>query len=61
MDDLRPKGTVEVKCSKCGWSFWLDALHPSLPDGPFICMSCEHGPNTVYMKKGDTAYPVKEN
>jgi len=30
MDDLRPSGTVEVRC-RCGLSFWVDTLHPSLP------------------------------
>ena len=38
-DNIRPRGTVEVDCS-CGWSFWVDALDPSLPDGPFACPSC---------------------
>ena len=38
-DDIRPKTTVEVQCShpECGWSFWIDALDPRLPDGPFFC------------------------
>ncbi len=39
MDDIRPRGTVEVRCSHegCGWCFWLDPLDPRLPDGPFDC------------------------
>lgn len=38
-DDIRPHGTVFVKCSHptCGWTFWVEALDPRLPDGPFIC------------------------
>lgn len=45
LDDIRPSKTVEVECSVpgCGWSFWVDALDPSLPDGPFLC--AEHDPN----------------
>jgi hypothetical protein len=30
MDDLRPRGTVEVTCAECGWSFWLDCLDSRL-------------------------------
>lgn len=39
MDDLRPRGSVEVKCShpKCDLHWWLDPLDPRLPDGPFDC------------------------
>lgn len=41
-DSLRPKGTVEVTCTQCGyWSFWIDALDPRLPDGPFLCSDCD--------------------
>lgn len=43
-DDLRPRKTVEVTC-KCGVSFWVDALNPALPDGPFVCGVCN--PNTA--------------
>ena len=39
-DDIRPLGTVEAKCSSCEWHFWLEALDPRLPDGPFICPQC---------------------
>lgn len=53
-DDLRPKGTVQVPCSKCPvgddgerWYFWVDALDPRLPDGPFVCMTCLHGNGPV--------------
>jgi hypothetical protein len=39
MDDLRPRGTVEVRCEYpgCCWSFWLDCLDPRLSTGPFDC------------------------
>ncbi len=39
MDDIRPKGTVEVRCSYpgCGIAWWVDPLDPILPDGPFDC------------------------
>lgn len=43
MDDVRPKGTVEVRCHKCGWAFWVDCLDPLLPDGPFLCPTCKLG------------------
>lgn len=46
-DDLRPKGSVEVECIMCGWSFWVGCLDPKLPDGPFVCETCEHGPAPV--------------
>lgn len=38
-DDIRPRGTVEVRCSSpgCNWRFWLGATDPRLPDGPFSC------------------------
>lgn len=46
-DDLRARGTVEVECSRCGWSFWLDPLDPQLnrpdtpdADAPILCASC---------------------
>jgi hypothetical protein len=55
-DDLRPRGYVEVKCGhpdcqpKPGqdlspWCFWVDALDPRLPDGPFLCW--DHDPTTA--------------
>lgn len=57
-DDLRPKGTVEVPCATCPvgengerWFFWVDALDPRLPDGPFICPSCLNGDQPIL--KGD--------
>ena len=43
-EDIRPRGTVEVTC-KCGVSFWVDALNPALPNGPFVCGICN--PNTA--------------
>lgn len=38
-DGLRPKGSVEVRCSQpgCGWAWWVDPLDSRLPDGPFDC------------------------
>ena len=39
-DDIRPTKAVEVQCSKCSWCFWVDALHPALPSGPFVCHKC---------------------
>lgn len=38
-DDIRPRGTVEVVCDVpgCRWSFWVGALDPRLPGGPFDC------------------------
>jgi hypothetical protein len=44
LEDIRPKGSVEVHCQGegCQWSWWVDALDPSLPDGPFLCD--EHAP-----------------
>lgn len=38
-DDLRPKGSVEVRCSTpgCGNVWWVDPLDPRLPEGPFDC------------------------
>lgn len=49
-DDVRPRGTVMVPCSTCPvdadgarWCFFVDALDPRLPDGPFVCPTCAHG------------------
>lgn len=40
-DDLRPRGTVQVPCAcGCQWEFWIDALDPRLPDGPFFIDGC---------------------
>lgn len=44
IDDIRPRGTVQVKCSRCDWEFWVEALDPRLPDGPFVCPTCKGGP-----------------
>ena len=38
-DSLRPSGTVELKCIKCGWSFWVDPLDPMVC-GVALCHSC---------------------
>ncbi len=40
-ESLRPKGSVEVKCSHLGCNiyWWIDPLDPRLPDGPFDCGS----------------------
>ena len=40
-DDIRPRKTVEVTCDLCDWSFWVDSLDPSLPEGPFLCDRCD--------------------
>lgn len=56
-DTIRPKGTVEVQCVKCGWWYWLDALDKALPDGPFVCPPCEKGEDHVF-EKCDTIPPV---
>jgi hypothetical protein len=45
MDDIRPRGMVEVGCStpNCGWSFWVASDDIRLPEGPFFCDACsEH-------------------
>ena len=44
-DDLRPRGTVEVECERCGWSFWLDPLDVQLSlvephINPILCARC---------------------
>lgn len=46
MDDIRPRGTVQVECSHpgCGWSFWLDPLDERLPNGPHYCQEHETDP-----------------
>ncbi len=38
-ESLRPRGTVEVRCGHpgCGWCWWVEPLHPKLPDGPWDC------------------------
>lgn len=43
-DDITPKGCVTVRCQgvgllgdQCRWEFFVDALDPRLPDGPFLC------------------------
>lgn len=51
-DLLRGRGLVEVECSKpdCGWSFWVEALDPRLPGGPFLCPGSCDGSKHVYQK-----------
>lgn len=40
-DDLRPRGSVQVACTcGCRWEFWVDALDPRLPGGPFYSDGC---------------------
>lgn len=39
-DDIRPRGTVQLECIKCEWSFWVDPMHPMLDTGECICPSC---------------------
>lgn len=50
IDDLRPSASVEVTCA-CGVSFWIEALHPSLPDGPFVCAMCSGEPIVLARKQ----------
>lgn len=47
---LRPKGTVEVTCDHagCGWSWWVDALDPLLPLGPWDCGQDHEANRVVY-------------
>lgn len=54
-DSIRPRGTVEVRCSKpdCGWSFWVDALDKRLPGGPFLCPGACDGVQLAPMLKAD--------
>lgn len=39
MDDLRARGTVEVRCSieGCGWAWWCDPLDPRLDGRKLFC------------------------
>lgn len=53
MDDLRPKGTVEIQCSKCGWWYWLDPLDPKLANLPYVCDPCERGEEVCLEKWAD--------
>ena len=43
-DDSRPKGTVELECSKCHWASWFHPLHHSVIEagrtGVHVCDSC---------------------
>jgi hypothetical protein len=36
----RPRGTIEVRCTKCGWHFWVDALGQRMRL-PFRCITTE--------------------
>jgi hypothetical protein len=49
-DDIRPKGTVEVRCSYpgCGWCWWVSPLDPRLPDGPWDCGSDHEASKVVF-------------
>ena len=40
IDKIRPRETVEIECEKCNWNFWIEALDPMLPNGPFVCYQC---------------------
>lgn len=42
--DIRPSGTVERKCSDCGWSTWHDPLSEEADIIPYICKSCIENP-----------------
>lgn len=52
-DDIRPRGTVTVRCSHpgCTWKFWVDPLHPALPDGPFLCVEHSGEPVVKHMRE----------
>lgn len=44
LDTIRPKGVVELECSKCHWASWFDPLHPSVIEavktGSHVCDAC---------------------
>lgn len=51
VDDIRPKGCVEVECTGRGWPcsegrwfFWIGCQDRRLPDGPFVCPDCQRLP-----------------
>lgn len=59
-DNIRPKKAVEVECNECEWSFWLDALDKSLPNGPFKCYSCKCNDRTFVPKELDNFVQKEE-
>jgi hypothetical protein len=68
LDDIAPRGTVEVQCQgvdklpdsnagacvdkRCRSFFWVDALDPRLPDGPFRCYDHSTPEEQAAMDKG---------
>lgn len=50
MDDIRPKGTVELECSKCQWCHWFDPLSQVVIEasrtGVYVCDECLGKPQT---------------
>lgn len=44
--DLRPHGSVERKCTSCGWSSWFDPLSKEAIAIPFVCAQCVNNPET---------------
>lgn len=58
VDDIRPKGTVQVPCSTCPvgdegerWYFWVLCDDPRLPNGPFRCPTCVNGPGPILKER----------
>lgn len=62
-DDIKPKGTVQVKCQHRAWAqsgpeqtcrseFWVDALDKRLPDGPFFCYDHSSPEERAIMDQG---------
>jgi len=58
MDEIRPKGTVQVKCSApdCEWEFWVDCLDPKLPEGPFLCSEHDGTADKAQKKADDVCW-----
>ena len=55
-DDLRPKCTVELTCTVCGWSSWFGAISPEVlqaaETGSFTCDNCKGMEEPKTLKKG---------
>ena len=42
-DDIRPRRTVELECSKCRWCAWFDPLDERVylaSQGIYVCDQC---------------------
>ena len=48
MERLRPKGSVELECTMCGWTQWYDPLSPEvqrvMDSKPHVCGKCQGEP-----------------